>query len=123
MSVQTNQYFMYGIRLSWDEYKAVIKIVGEDVIDSYQDDSAFTDEVKHKDGLFVLSDDMNGEYAIIGRVIAKSSDGEYLGEDPIPVGDYLSLYDKIQISDSIINCFGFGIGYNHCGYWFITKYR
>jgi hypothetical protein len=58
---------MYGIRLDYEKYKE------DEWYDTFEPylDSAHED-IKHKDGICVLFDGMDGDYIFIGRVIAKT---------------------------------------------------
>lgn len=123
MSVQINQYLMYGINVpvKWiREWKKGNE--GKDWYDtfeSFMDDSAYKKQVKHKDGIFCLYDGMNGDFLIIGKVIDKSVDGEYLGDKPISF-DEKTLSEKNEIAESVYRNFGIT---GDIKYWFVTMYR
>ena len=73
MSVQCNTYVMIGASFPYDFF-------GDD--DMYEKlepymDSAFKG-IHHHNGICILSDGMNGEYFVVGRVLAKSADHQGL---------------------------------------------
>lgn len=79
MSVRTNQYIMYGIKLPFK------KIFDEEVWSERTElyrDNGYKPEIKHYKGLSIVSDGMNGQWEFLGRIIAKSEidqnlDGPY----------------------------------------------
>lgn len=123
MSVQINQYLMYGVSVHKSWPKEWAKKHGKDwgdEFESFMDDSAYKAGVKHRDGIFCLYDGMSGEYIIIGKVLQKSIDGEYIaGNGPISIED-LPNQEKSNISDSIKRNFGITGELKH---WFVTHYR
>lgn len=71
MSVQVNQYLIYGVKLNYKDYK-----------DDYElfepfCDSAFKKEI-NPNGLHCIFDGMNGKYIYVGRCFKKSLDGEHI---------------------------------------------
>lgn len=94
MSTQANTYAIIGAVLPYDA-------VGGDNYDKFEPyfDNAF-DGIHHHDGLCILGDGMNGEYAIVGKVIAKSDEMGHLGSPvvfrPIPNNELQELKDKIE---------------------------
>lgn len=124
MSVQSNQYLIYGICKPGSWRKEWEKETGNDfyaTFESFMDDSAFNKKINHKDGIFCLYDGMNGKYVIIGRVLAKGSDEEPFiayGE-PISFTEPTEL-EKELISNSIERNFGIKEELKH---WLITHYR
>lgn len=124
MSVQTNQYLMYGINVPIKWIKKWEKENPDkdwyNTFESFMDDSAFNSKVKHKDGIFCLYDGMSGDFLIIGKVLAKSSDGEHLaGDKPLSFDDRPEE-EKKAIADSIQRNFGVTGEIKH---WFVTMYR
>lgn len=124
MSIQTNQYLIYGINVpvKWiDKWKKENK--GKDwyeTFESFMDDSAYKKTVKHKDGIFCLYDGMSGKYLIIGKVLDKSEEGEHLADrGPISFDDRPED-EKKAIADSIQRNFGVTGEIKH---WFVTMYR
>lgn len=117
MSVQINQYIMIGVRIPFpgkhdDFYEKY---------ESFMEDSAFNSNISHKEGIFCLFDGMNGKYVIIGRVMAKSSDGEYLADgEPIELPLTLTELEQELISESINRNFGID---EPLKTFFVTKYR
>jgi hypothetical protein len=63
MSVQVNTYVVLGVALPYTKDP-------DDRFDPYRDSSR--DGIWHYNGLCVLQDGMNGEYTVIGRVLAKT---------------------------------------------------
>lgn len=114
MSVQTCQYLIWGIRIPYKENNQLSETHRE-----FMDDSAFKDGVKHKDGIFCLFDGMNGDFIIIGRVLAKAKDGELLGSPPIALSELTDL-EKELILNSIHRNFNIQ---GEPNYYFVTMYR
>lgn len=71
MSVQSNTYVMCGVVRPYAEFKDRY-----DELEPYMD-NAFKG-IHHHDGLCVLFDGMGGKYVAIGRVLAKSENGQGL---------------------------------------------
>ena len=125
MSVQTNQYLMYGILKDFEWSKEWEKETGKDFYETFEDfmdDSAFNKKITHKDGIFCLFDGMNGKYIIIGRVLDKGSDDDPLiGSSGIPISfEPLSELEDEFISNSIERNFGITGKLKH---YVVTKYR
>ena len=124
MSVQTNQYLMYGISKPFQFVKDWEKETGKDfyeTFEDYMDDSAFKKDIHHKDGIFCLFDGMNGKYIIIGRVLYKGTDDEPFVADgkPLSFTEPTDL-EKELISNSIERVFGVKEEMKH---WLVTHYR
>lgn len=79
MSTQMNHYIICGAQYSYQEWE---EIADFEKCEPYTD-SAF-DVIKHRNGLCVISDGMNGEYAFVGRVLAKSANQEGF-EEPVEI--------------------------------------
>lgn len=124
MSTQINQFLIYGLKVpaKWPEQwnKKHLKEGKEwyDTFEGFMDDSAFTAKVKHKDGVFMLYDGMNGDYIIIGKVHKKTSDGEFI-DGPLCISD-LPTEDKDAISESIKRNFDLE---GELKWYFVTHYR
>lgn len=94
MSTQTNTYAIIGAVLPY-------ALVGGENYDKFEPyfDSAF-EGIHHHDGLCILGDGMGGEYAIVGKVLAKSDKFGLLFKpvifDPIPNDEILALKQKIE---------------------------
>lgn len=94
MSTQTNTYAVIGAILPYD-------LVGGDNYDKFEPyfDSAF-EGIHHHDGICIISDGMNGDYAVVGKVLAKSDEYGHLEKpvvfDPIPNDENLALKQKIE---------------------------
>lgn len=94
MSTQTNTYAIIGAMLPYD-------LVGGDNYDKFEPyfDNAF-EGIHHHDGLCILGDGMNGEYAVVGKVLAKSDENGLLERpavfDPIPNDEIQGLKEKIE---------------------------
>lgn len=124
MSVQTNQYLLYGVMLPYEWHKEWEKEHGKDFYETfepYMDDSAFDEGVNHKDGVFCIFDGMNSRFIAIGRVIDKSKDGELIAEEsPIALPEFSDLEEEL-LSSSITRVFGIT---NHVmAFYFITLFR
>lgn len=99
MSVRTNQYVIYGVRLDYDS-------VDKFWYDKYEDyiDSGYGD-LTEKNGLTVIFDGMNGHYIFIGKVIARSDIDEPLYgvtllEPPAtPLGSLIYQYFGVEDPD------------------------
>lgn len=77
MSVQANQYLIYGAKIPFSYYTEEM----EAVLEQFQD-SAFNQEM-NINGLHCLVDGMSGEYIIIGRCLKKSAEGETISSTVI----------------------------------------
>lgn len=124
MSVQTNQYLMYGVMLNEERYDA---LRGEDEFDDklepYMESSAFNKEVKHHNGLFACVDISNGKWACIGRVIEKTDDISYIAErEPISINDTLSESERLHIRAKIWHTFPELLSIEP-DFYIITQYR
>lgn len=74
MSVQTNQYLIYGAKLEYDKWKHL-----SDCFEKYED-SAYENDDLNRDGLHCLFDGMSGEYIVIGYCFYKSIVYQSLGD-------------------------------------------
>ena len=124
MSVQTNQYLMYGIMKPYSFVKQWEEEKQKDFYDTFEefcDDSAYKPEVIHKDGIFCLFDGMNGKFIIIGRVIHKTTDDDpFMASGyPITFADFTPL-EKELITNSIRRNFNIEGELKH---YFVTHYR
>jgi hypothetical protein len=123
MSTQINQYFMYGILVPYKWRNEWMERTGKqfyDTFEEFMDDSAFDNKIKGKDGIFCISEGRSGGFIIIGRVLDKSKDGEYLGSGkPIEVPE-LSEYDKKLTEAAVEKHFGLKGKFN---FYFVTYYR
>lgn len=94
MSVQTNTYAIIGAMIPY-------KAAGGDNYERLEPyfDSAF-DGIHHHDGLCVISDGMNGDYAVVGKVLAKSDEFGHLPKpvvfEPITNPEMVELKGKIE---------------------------
>jgi len=123
MSTQINQYFMYGILVpyTWrNEWQEKTEKSFNETFEEFMDDSAFDTKIKHKEGIFCLSAGRDGKFIIIGRILDKSSDGEYLGSGkPITIPELTDI-EKEYIEGSVKKHFNLEGKFN---FYFITKYR
>src|SRR5690349_15582244 len=94
MSVQRNQYLMWGVKKPYEfakEWEAANKKDDPDFdgfynhFEKFIDDSAFDSKITEVDGIFCLFDGMNGKYIVIGKVLAKSSDHEPITYEPMKI--------------------------------------
>ncbi len=111
MSTQINQYLMWGVSVpySWhDEWEKASG--GEDSFydrfEAYMDDSAFNAEIVHKDGIFCLLPCMDESPMVIGRVLAKSSDHDYIANDAPLRMPVLTDLEQELIRESVKRVFG-----------------
>lgn len=113
MSVQINQYLMFGVKLPFEK--------SEFSYEKYEPylDSPF-EGIRHHNGLCVVDDGMNGKYMFIGRVLAKSLDGNHI-EGPFDCTTELSITNKDMLSALIRT--QFGIEKPEIKLWFFTHYR
>jgi hypothetical protein len=114
---------MYGILKPYDWRKKWETETGKNFFDTFEEfmnDNAFNDEIKEKEGIFCLSDGRDGRFIIIGKVLEKSSDGEYLGSSaPIKVPD-LNIIEKMKIVNNVNKYFGL---FGEFNFYFVTNYR
>jgi hypothetical protein len=89
MSTQLNHYVLFGQRFAFDELETLIPSENQEPYF----DSAF-EGVHHRDGLCIVSDGMNCEYAFVGRVLAKTNDHEGL-EEPVEVALTQPLIEEV----------------------------
>ena len=83
MSVQSNQYLIYGVEL---DYEIWGKPEGAYEMFEKYIDSAFDNEI-NPNGLHCLFDGMNGKYVILGRCIKKSKNGDTIPNTVIDIVD------------------------------------
>ena len=123
MSTQINQYFMYGILVPYkwrNEWQEKTGKSFYETFEEFMDDSAFDSKIKHKEGIFCLSDGRDGRFIIIGRVLEKSSNGEYLGSDePLTIPELTDI-EKEYIEGSVKKHFNLEGKFN---FYFVTYYR
>lgn len=123
MSTKQNQYFMYGILMSYDWSKAWEKKTGKnfhETFDEFMNDDSYSELVRHKDGIFCLFDGRDGEYIIIGRVLNKTScDEPFLGDEaPLKIPD-LNEYERTIIEQTVHRHFKLKGSF---GFYFVTHY-
>lgn len=123
MSVQINQYLMYGIKLSGDFYKQwEAKNEGQEfheVFEAYTDDNPYEVKESYKDGLFCLMH-RNSQYIIIGRILERSLDGELIADNTAVHINKLSEKQKNKTKEAVLRVFGVTGSF---GYYFATLYR
>lgn len=74
MSVQANTYIVLGAKFDYSQIKGNGDF--ENMLEPYMD-SAFE---PREDGMVCLYDNMNGDYIILGHVLAVSEEGQHLAE-------------------------------------------
>lgn len=121
MSVQINQYLMYGISVPYPK--------DEDFYDNHEQfhgmNSAFNSDIPAgPDGIFCLMDGMNGNYMVIGKVLAKSDNYERIADDkPLRI-DTLTEVQKLEVVSAIQKHFDNNMQSPVIAdYYFITHYR
>jgi len=104
MSTSVCQYLMYAVKLEKEKFE---EDNFSDKYDGYMDTSSYAKEVKHLNGIFCLFDGMNGDYAFVGKVLAKSredyNDGysNYLGYDNGLIIPELSEDEKDLVVETV----------------------
>jgi len=92
MSVTTNTYVMLGCLFDLKTLRADHPDIS-DRLEPYEDGT--TDLIVHMGGVCCLYDGMNGDYVIIGKVIAKTGPENTFEKpvviDPVPTSDFVSL--------------------------------
>ncbi|EOC0210454.1 hypothetical protein ACMZJR_002845 [Cronobacter turicensis] len=113
MSVQVNTYVLCGVKLPF------IKCEDDDAFEKIEPylDSAF-EGIHHHNGLCVIDDGMNGNYAFIGRVLAKTQNYEHFDE---PVSTEISELEKELIA-SLVSA-QFNIERPEVKVWVFSHYR
>lgn len=100
MSVNENHYIILGIKMDFDEYQKKFNVEENDSVHDQ-----YTNRRNQKAGdIVVVVDGMSGEYAVIGRLIAKSRES-YEGI-PMTVIDKKVFNDK-KLKKALIESFGF----------------
>lgn len=100
MSVNENHYIILGIKMDTDDYNEKYNIEENDSIHD-----AYTNRRTQKKGdTVVVVDGMSDEYAIIGKLIAKSRES-YEGL-PMTAIDKKAFSDK-KLKKELIDTFGF----------------
>lgn len=99
MSVQINQYLIYGAILSYEEYGK--SDGGYERFEKYTD-SAFKADDMNPGGLHCLFDGMNGKYIVIGRCLKKSVDGQFLESMEIePISHDLAEMTRLLVKSEL----------------------
>lgn len=100
MSVNENHYIILGIKMTYDDYNEKYNIEENDSLHD-----AYTNRRTQKKGdTVVIVDGMSGEYAFIGKLIAKSRES-YEGL-PMTAIDKKAFSDK-KLKKELIETFGF----------------
>lgn len=125
MSTQINQYLMWGVSVPFEWAREWGKTSdGEDgfydQFEDYMTDRASDSQIVHKDGIFCLHPCMDKSPIIIGRVLAKSSDHEYIAEDGPMRMPILTELEQELIRESVKRVFGIEGEFTH---WLVTHYR
>jgi len=114
MSIQKNQYVIYGVKLPYNHFSEE----EHEALDKYID-SAFKIDDINPGGVHVLADGMNGKYVILGRCLKKSSDHQSIDmfecDDP-------SLSAEKEIADVLLKHL-FDINPEQNKLMFVTHYR
>ncbi len=111
MSVQMNQYLVYGYMLPFKESEKGLKEKYsaeeiDDIFDKYHD-SAFDKEILEVDGCSLISDGMSGEYNFFGKVFAKSKVYEAIETSAMPK---VTPKIKKNVEEQLIKVFGDNFG-------------
>jgi DNA repair exonuclease SbcCD nuclease subunit len=115
MSVQTNTYVVWGVRLDYPEDHESVDL------EEYQD-SAYSADTNPKDGITVIADGMSGKYVVVGHVAGKTVDED--GEGLVMI----SLSGEPEGADSIREaiagiCARIGVEPREPGWIAFTHYR
>jgi hypothetical protein len=113
---------MYGILVPYkwrNEWQEKTGKSFYDTFEEFMEDSAFDNKINNKEGIFCLADGVNGRFIIIGRVLRKASDGEYLGVSPFRVPE-LGIEERIDIEASVKKHFELEGDF---GFYFVTYCR
>lgn len=99
MSVRVNTYVMEGALFQYELLKDRF-----DHLEPFMD-SAF-EGIKHKDGVCVLFDGMNGDYVAVGRVIAKTGNHQHFEYGPISLTAPAGFEKQQELHDAICKVTG-----------------
>ena len=119
MSVRNTKYIMWGVEVQYPHYQS---IVGDD--DEKYDELDI--QYRNKDGVGFISDGMNGNYAVAGKVLATFEEG---GRDIMPDGvsklsDIFSVTISEDAKKDILDKLDGIFGYRPvCDYIFINHYH
>lgn len=95
MSVQANQYLIYGAKLDYKKYGDTDD--GYARFEKYRDSAFRTDDL-NPNGLHCLFDGMNGRYIIIGRCLKKSEEGGTISDTIIePINTELAEMTRLLV--------------------------
>lgn len=73
MGVRRTDYVVLGSKFDYKEFKRLINgDLDGDGIEEYED-NPYSEKIGGKKGITFISDGMNGEYVVIGKVLIKSS--------------------------------------------------
>ncbi len=75
MGVERTHYVIVGVRFKYDD---VAERPDFEELQDEMEDNGYKVEITEKNGLTMVSDGMNGEYVVIGRVLAKAIDSDGL---------------------------------------------
>ena len=124
MSVQSNQYLMYGTILpysfcmEWEKENP-----GKEFYDTFDDytDSAYTNKAG-KDGIICLMDGMDSSYIIIGICFNKSMNHESIS-GPMMISNPLTRIDMENYKNKVKYIFGQKSIEGEFGMILVTHYR
>lgn len=126
MSVQVNNYIMYGYHLNYEDARAaLLKNLGgdeeklEELLDNYSH-SAYNSNVVKINGCSIVDDPMDGKDFFFGKVYAKSIDGEYLNTRKIKKPKK-EVREKIH--QEFIRLFGNDFSTVKPGMYLVVNYR
>lgn len=98
MSIQSNQYIMYGIELDYTKnYKELDSDKKLHLLDNFCDNAFETDDIDKP--LMAIIDGMNGEYMKVGKILFKS-DNRSLLKDCINLSE-IKLPKKSKLQELI----------------------
>jgi hypothetical protein len=107
MSISQTHYVILGIKYDFDEAKRNLgdEVFDNDIVNNYEDD-VYEEKITEKNGLTVVSDGMNGEYFVIGKVLVKASlvDGIEMTSIPIQHSGQVTEQTR-KIMRDIEKCF------------------
>jgi len=118
MGTDRTDYVMLAVKFPYETVA-----YDEDKYDKYLDlyeDNGYRSEIKEHDGLTMVSDGMSGEYAFVGKVLAKAVEEEGEG---LPITDCSIVKNSIEMQEKISNIFGVDKAHIDIKIWVFTHWH
>ena len=96
MGIRLNHYIMRGVLCPFGPFRELNEDLEDDL---YRYSDTTYSGVRHHDGICILFDGMGGKYVAIGRVMAKTENGEGFGS-PMKI-DGKAIDDEIEMLSKI----------------------